>query len=67
MMADDSNLLTPEQVAERLAVSRLTVMKWLRLGTIPGRKLGGKLWRVHPDDLEAFIAQAAVERPAEEP
>jgi excisionase family DNA binding protein len=54
-MADDSNLLTPEQVAERLAISRLTVMKWLRQGKIPGQKLGRKTWRVNPEDLDTFL------------
>jgi excisionase family DNA binding protein len=62
-MAEDLNLLTPEQVAERLNVSRITVMKWLRQGKIAGRKLGGKIWRVHPDDLQAFIEASAVDRP----
>jgi excisionase family DNA binding protein len=65
-MTEDTNLLTPEQVAERLNVSRVTVMKWLRQGRIPGRKLGEKLWRVHPDDLQAFIDASAVSRPGHE-
>jgi len=65
-MAEDSNLLTPEQVAERLNVSRITVMRWLRQSKIAGRKLGGKIWRVHPDDLQAFIEASAVGRPEHE-
>jgi excisionase family DNA binding protein len=65
-MAEDRILLTPEQVAERLNVSRITVMRWLRRGTIAGRKLGGKIWRVHPDDLQAFIEASAVSRPEHE-
>jgi len=64
-MAEDSALLTPEQVAERLNVSRITVMRWLRQGKMAGRKLGGTLWRVHPDDLQAFIKASAVGRPDE--
>lgn len=55
-MREEAKLLTPEAVAERLSVSRHTVMKWLRQGKIAGRKLGGKIWRVHPDDVQAFIA-----------
>jgi excisionase family DNA binding protein len=65
-MTEDTHLLTPEQVAKRLNVSRVTVMKWLRQGRIPGRKLGEKLWRVHPDDLQAFIDASAVSRPGHE-
>jgi excisionase family DNA binding protein len=54
-MGEEARLLTPEQVAERLSVSRHTVMKWLRDGKITGHKLGGKIWRVHPDDVQARL------------
>ncbi len=54
-MGEEERLLTPEQVAERLSVSRYTVLQWLRSGKLAGRKLGGKIWRVHPDDVQAFI------------
>lgn len=55
-MSTDTQLLRPEQVAERLQVSEYTAVKWLRQGRIKGRKLG-KFWRVKADDLEAFINQ----------
>jgi excisionase family DNA binding protein len=58
-MTEDSRLLTPEHVAERLRVSRITVVRWLRQGRIPGRKLGEKIWRVRPEDLQAFIDASA--------
>jgi excisionase family DNA binding protein len=54
-MGEEERLLTPDQVAERLSVSRHTVMKWLRDGKIISHKLGGKIWRVHPNDMQAFI------------
>ena len=47
-------LLTPEEVAERLQVSRLTVMAYLRSGALRGRKVG-RLWRVSEEDLRAFV------------
>jgi excisionase family DNA binding protein len=50
----DEQLLSPEQVAERLQVSEYTAVKWLREGRIKARKLG-KFWRVKAEDLEAFI------------
>jgi excisionase family DNA binding protein len=65
-MGEEERLLTPEQVAERLSVSRHTVMKWLREGKLTGQKLGGKIWRVHPDDVQAFIAASRVPRQSEE-
>ena len=48
------NLLTPEQVAEKLQVSVLTVKKWLRSGKLQGVK-PGKLWRIEPEALEDFL------------
>ena len=48
------NLLTPEEVAEKLQVSVLTVKKWLRSGKLQGIK-PGKLWRVEPEALEYFL------------
>lgn len=47
-------LLTPEEVAERLKVSRETVLRWLRNGELKGVK-AGKLWRVREEDLQEFI------------
>lgn len=57
----EDNLLTPEQVAERLAVSPKTVKDWLRSGKLKGVKLGGKIWRVTPEDLKVFIEQSKKE------
>lgn len=47
-------LLTPEEVAKRLAVSPETVKKWLRMGKLNGVKVS-VLWRVREEDLEDFI------------
>jgi excisionase family DNA binding protein len=48
------NLLTPEDVAARLHISRLTVGNWLRSGKLKGVKVG-RLWRVRESDLETFL------------
>jgi excisionase family DNA binding protein len=50
----EERLLTPEQVAERLQISRLTVMGYLRAGKLKGVKVG-RLWRVRERDFEAFL------------
>jgi len=47
-------VLTPEQVAEKLQVAPGTVRYWLRSGQLPGIKVG-KFWRVRPVDLETFL------------
>lgn len=49
----DSRLLTPEEVAQRLRISRITVMNHLRSGALKGVKVG-RLWRVSEDALAAF-------------
>lgn len=46
--------LTPEQVAEILQVSLITVKRWLTARAIPGYKVG-RQWRVDPVELEAWI------------
>ena len=53
----NEKLLTPEQVAERLQVTERTVYGWLRRGRLPALKLG-RLWRIRPEDLEAFLERA---------
>lgn len=47
-------LLTPEDVAERLSLSPLTVGDMFRAGTLPGVKVG-HLWRCRESDLDAYI------------
>jgi excisionase family DNA binding protein len=47
-------LFTVEQVAAILQLSPKTIKDWLRAGTLTGCKIG-RLWRVTPADLEAFI------------
>jgi excisionase family DNA binding protein len=58
----DEKLLTPEQVAERLQVTERTVYGWLRRGKMPALKLG-RLWRIRPEDLEAFLESARTSTP----
>jgi len=47
-------LLTPEEAAERLAVSPKSIREWLRQGKLKGVK-AGRLWRIRERDLEAFL------------
>lgn len=67
-MTPDERLLTPDEVAERLALSPQTVGDMLRAGDLPGQKLGGRLWRVRAADLDDFIrlgSEAWAEKRAE--
>jgi excisionase family DNA binding protein len=47
--------LTPGQAAQRLQVSRATVLKWLGSGTLRGAKLGYRTWRITAAEIEAFL------------
>ncbi|MDN4593206.1 helix-turn-helix domain-containing protein [Polycladomyces subterraneus] len=47
-------LLKPNEVAEQLSVSLVTVKKWLREGRLKGVKVSG-MWRVYESDLEEMI------------
>ena len=51
----ENRLLTPDEVADRLQVSRLTVMSYLRSGVLKGIKVG-RLWRVSEEELGRFLA-----------
>jgi len=50
-------LLTPEEVAERLAVTSNTVRGWLRSGTLKGIKLGKRVWRISESTVNAQICK----------
>ena len=53
-----SPALTPEQVSQRLALSKRTVLRRFADGTLPGVKIGGE-WRIDADVLEDFIKGSA--------
>lgn len=47
-------LYTPEEVAERLKVTRRSVYTWLQAGKLRGLRAGDQ-WRVAEADLMAFL------------
>ncbi len=46
-----NKLLTPEQAAELLQVSKRTMYEWLRNGEIPCERIGDRLIRIRENDL----------------
>lgn len=44
--------LTIAEAAEAVGVSQKTVRRWIASGDLPAYRLGGKLVRIHQDDLE---------------
>jgi excisionase family DNA binding protein len=57
-------LLTLEEAAEIMKVSHNTMRAWLMAGKIKGAKVG-KLWRIKPSDLEAFLQESMVHKEQE--
>jgi excisionase family DNA binding protein len=55
---EGDRLLTPEEVAARLRVTRRTVYAWLKIGRMRGLR-AGKGWRIRPADLDAFLLPPA--------
>ncbi|MBV8902395.1 MAG: helix-turn-helix domain-containing protein [Acidobacteriia bacterium] len=47
-------LYTPEEVAEKLRVSRRAVYQWLNSGKLNGLK-AGQYWRVTEEDLTQYL------------
>lgn len=52
-------LLTAREVAERLAVSTETVLRWTRGGTLPGFRLPGGALRYQEAELTEWLAERA--------
>jgi excisionase family DNA binding protein len=52
----DRPLLTPLDLAARLALSRPTIYRLCEDGTIPAMKIGGS-WRVDPDEFDRWLAR----------
>jgi len=53
-------LLTDREVAELLVVKPDTVGRWAAAGQLPSVRLGGRLMRFRPDDVERWIEGQAL-------
>ena len=49
------DLLTPAEVADRLAVTASTIVRWLREGRIRGIQLPTGTWRVPASEVERIL------------
>ena len=52
-------LLTTNEVARHLAVDPSTVRRWIDAGQLAAVK-PGRAYRVHPDELRAFVVRSRV-------
>jgi len=58
-------LYTPDEVAEYLTLSPLTIKNYLRTGKLEGVRVGGH-WRVKESALEDFVAGREAATPEEQ-
>jgi excisionase family DNA binding protein len=57
-VGEGRTLLTTDEVAERLGVTRRTVQNWIKAGELACYQFGegkGTTYRIDPKDLEAFL------------
>lgn len=62
-------LITTDDLAEMLGVSKRVAQEWAQKGKVPAIKLGERLWRFRRSDIEAWLAGHAneVDSPATGP
>jgi excisionase family DNA binding protein len=48
------DVLTVDEVADMLRVGRITIQRLLRVGTLPGAKVG-RSWRIHKEGLQKYL------------
>ena len=52
----EKGMLKPDDVAEYLAISKRTVLRWIEQGSLPAYRIGG-VTRIGRDDLDRFLNQ----------
>jgi excisionase family DNA binding protein len=56
-----AELLTPEEAARWLRISKRTLYEYMRSGELPAIKIGPQ-WRIDTDELVAFMKRGAEDR-----
>jgi excisionase family DNA binding protein len=59
---DFPEILNPRQAATLLGLSEMSILRMLRDGTLPGRKVG-RQWRISKRQLLAFIESEGDSKP----
>jgi len=57
-MADADELLTVDEVAERVKVNPETVRRWIKSGRLPAVRPAGGPYRIHSTDLDHLFGSA---------
>jgi excisionase family DNA binding protein len=54
-MSEETQFLTPKEVAGILGVHQKTIHLWLRTGKLEGTKISYRTWRIPRTSFEAFL------------
>lgn len=60
MVADDSPILTIDELAAYLKIPKSTVYKLAQEGRIPGQKVG-RHWRFRQDAIDRWLEQGSID------
>ena len=60
----DDNFLSTGQAARLYSVTPDAVLKWIRSGRLPARRTAGGHHRIASQDLQSFVSERPVSRPA---
>lgn len=61
-MTESVKLLRLSEAAELLSISKSTIWRMVKAGTIPAARIG-RQWRIKPADLQAYITAAQATNP----
>lgn len=64
MRIDRSDVLTIDELAEYLKISKSTLYKLAQMGSLPGQKVG-KHWRFHKDAIDHWLSNQPLDRSKE--
>ena len=54
-----AHLLTKDEAADRLGISRRTLERWIDAGRLAAIKPSPGVVRIHPDELDRLIAESS--------
>ena len=57
MLAEYPDILTPYEAMEILGIGRNLFYKLLQDGTIPAKRVGGKVWRIAKKEIIRYISE----------
>ena len=56
MLEEYPDILTPQEAMEILGIGKNLFYRLLKDGTIPAKRVGGKIWRITKGDLLLYIS-----------